>query len=91
MPNGTSGGVGGSEVQTRSLPDCSTFPAVGAVAFLHLQLCGASLLILPQTFLRVLRVVDPSKAGDSTFTTQLLDHGFEFEVPSQKLGRFTFP
>jgi hypothetical protein len=23
MPNGTSGGVGGSEVQTRSLPDSS--------------------------------------------------------------------
>jgi len=26
MPNGTSGGVGGSEVQTRSLPDCLHFP-----------------------------------------------------------------
>ena len=34
MPNGTSGGVGGSEVQTRSLPDLNHFQtdAVGASA-----------------------------------------------------------
>ena len=34
MPNGTSGGVGGSEVQTRSLPDVR--PAA------HVCLCGES-------------------------------------------------
>ena len=28
MPNGTSGGVGGSEVQTRSLPDEELVPGI---------------------------------------------------------------
>ena len=40
MPNGTSGGVGGSEVQTRSLPDRygAIHPCIGSVALMGLDL-----------------------------------------------------
>ena len=38
MPNGTSGGVGGSEVQTRSLPDTGApFEAAASRRFLALK------------------------------------------------------